>query len=293
MDRRLRQAALLALWLGLWACAPGPQGDGPLPGGREPLALYAVTPAVWSTLGGVPIELGGQGFAEGMHVRIDGQLAGAVEVRSGSRLTALLPTSRGRLGPVEVRVSSADGKEVARTDLFSYSASEVALASPAVLPLPGPTRALVTADLTRDGAADLAVSVPSGDEVAIFVGDGHGGFTAMPSVAVPAPEALVSADLNGDGAADLAVVCAASSALCIRLGDGHGRFAAGTDVVLGAGLLKLVSADLNRDGRADLIAVGSGLQGVTVLLGDGHAGFSVSATARLASAPQDVTAADA
>lgn len=292
MDRRLRQAALLACWLGLWACAPGPQGDTDRPSVREPLAVYAVTPSVWSTLGGVPIEISGQGFGGGMQVRIDGQPASAVEVRSGSRLTASLPASRGRLGPVEVRVTAADGSEVARADLFAYSASEVALAGPAVLPLTGPAVALLTADLTREGAADLAVSVPSRDEVAVLVGDGRGGFTSMPSVAVPEPRSLASADLNGDGAPDLAVVCAASSAVCIRLGDGHGRFSAGTGVDLGAGLLKVVSADLNRDGRADLIALSSGPQSVIVLLGDGRAGFTVSATVRLASAPQGLAAAD-
>jgi len=63
-------------------------------------------------------------------------------------------------------------------------------------------------DFNRDGITDLVVADLDANEVSIFLGDGHGGFTEASSspVAVGSlPYAIAVADFNGDGTADLAV----------------------------------------------------------------------------------------
>jgi hypothetical protein len=143
------------------------------------------------------------------------------------------------------------------------------------------------ADLNGDGKVDLAVASYATDSVAIFAGNGAGGFAAPISVAVgDGPLSLAVADLNRDGHADLTVANSESDNLSILLGNGSGSFqAAGPPVALSDAPWYVSVGDVNRDRRPDVVVahVGSGGQQfvasrqVSVLLGDGAGGFTHAA----------------
>ncbi len=105
--------------------------------------------------------------------------------------------------------------------------------------------AVITADFTADGKADLATANFTGNSVSILLGNGDGTFAAHLDTAVgDGPTALVSGDFNADGKTDLAVACQSgggtsgigphmvSPAVFILLGNGDGTFAAPTTLAL-------------------------------------------------------------
>jgi FG-GAP-like repeat len=77
-------------------------------------------------------------------------------------------------------------------------------------------------DLNGDGHADVAVTVAGLDAVAIFSGDGEGGFSGPTLVGTgtgSAPGRLALGDLNGDTVDDLAVVATGSGQIIVLLSD--------------------------------------------------------------------------
>ncbi len=77
-------------------------------------------------------------------------------------------------------------------------------------------------DFNGDGHADIAVSVQALDRVAIFSGDGAGGFSEPELVSTGAtsgPTRLAVGDLNGDGVDDLAVVATTSYRVVLLLSN--------------------------------------------------------------------------
>jgi hypothetical protein len=84
---------------------------------------------------------------------------------------------------------------------------------------------LVAADFNGDGLSDLAASARSAGELAVFLGDGKGGFKPLPVIKTNQDIiALGSADFNRDGKADLALVSASHNAVILLQGDGRGGF---------------------------------------------------------------------
>jgi len=77
-------------------------------------------------------------------------------------------------------------------------------------------------DFNGDGHADIAVSVEALNAVAIFSGDGAGGFSEpklVPTGDASGPTRLAVGDLNDDGVDDLAVVGGTSKKIIILLSD--------------------------------------------------------------------------
>jgi hypothetical protein len=138
-------------------------------------------------------------------------------------------------------------------------------------------------DIDGDGHLDIAVShAHSADSLAIFYGDGDGGFPVSQLLELgDDPEAvehdlrdLVAADLDGDGRVDLAAACAGPSSqvlVFLNASDGPGpqefsteRYRYDPDE---ASPHALCVADLNNNGKQDLAVALWKANAVALLLG--------------------------
>ncbi|HMA34506.1 MAG TPA: FG-GAP-like repeat-containing protein [Chloroflexia bacterium] len=141
--------------------------------------------------------------------------------------------------------------------------------------------AVAVGDFNHDGRRDLAVASFSANTVLILLGNGAGGFTAIPGGPIPVgtnPVAIAVGDLNSDNNPDLAVANAGAGTVSILLGNGSGGFTPeSTALGVGSGPQAVAIADVNGDGRRDLIVANAGADTVSVLLGNGGGGFSPAA----------------
>jgi uncharacterized repeat protein (TIGR01451 family) len=123
--------------------------------------------------------------------------------------------------------------------------------------------ALAIADFNGDGISDLAVTtgpqgpepIPDSYNLAIYLGDGAGGFSAARNFGFTTrfgslPSQLETGDFNGDGIPDLAVLGSAGPAI-IFIGDGSMGFTISSlSNVTQAGMMAL--GDFNGDLKTDL-----------------------------------------
>jgi len=141
-----------------------------------------------------------------------------------------------------------------------------------------PISSYAAADFNGDGKPDLAVTASSGNNVAVLLNDGTGGFDAAKKYPVGASASAVTAgDFNGDGHTDLAVANSESSNISVLLGTGSGLFGSATNVGVGSGPRGITAGDINGDGKLDLAVanVGNNNNGsVSVLLGNGAGSFA-------------------
>jgi len=130
-------------------------------------------------------------------------------------------------------------------------------------------------DLNNDGNLDLVSSFFDDSLVAVYLGNGTGGFAAPTNRVLPGggPTDFTTGDWNGDGKADLAVPSVLADTIVIYLGDGAGSFAAPTSINVGVSPNDAATGDFNGDGRADLATANTDSANVTILLGNGTGGF--------------------
>jgi len=160
---------------------------------------------------------------------------------------------------------------------------------------------VTTADLNRDGKADLVVTNYSHSLVLAFLGNGDGTFQAPTSVqASITPGALAVGDLNGDGKPDLAFADGGNAYIDVFVGNGDGTFRPSVvitslDTVYPA-IPALAFADIDRDGKLDMIAatfngfVGSGL--ADIYLGKNDGTFLVPVSFALNNSPTSMVVTD-
>jgi len=144
---------------------------------------------------------------------------------------------------------------------------------------------LATADLNGDGNLDLVVPIPTGSDVAIFLGNGDGTFQAETDLSIPStnPMSAAVADFNGDGKLDLAVTLSQDglNGVAVALGNGDGTFqmpviypATLQDVTFADPLPAYIQiVDVDGDGKLDLVYTNSLYATVGVLYGIGDGTF--------------------
>lgn len=191
------------------------------------------------------------------------------------------------------RVGVADINGDARADVYAFSPAgpsvtivQYALATgtamfgtPQEAPLSiGEIRAVVAADVDRDGKLDFAGLNGKG-KVAISRNAGDGTFT--PASVIPVVKGdngdaygLVVDDLDRDGRADLIVTNKAGQLSVVRGADPAGTFAAAVDHDAGPGPQTLVLGDFDGNGHADIAVVSPGANRLTILIADGTGSFA-------------------
>jgi hypothetical protein len=138
---------------------------------------------------------------------------------------------------------------------------------------------IVAGDFNQDGMLDLAVNVAGFDNIAIFNGDGQGGFTLKRHIQTDTlPKGLAAADINGDGHLDLVSINEWGYNIRLDLGDGLGGFISANELNGDGDPTRIRVVDLNNDGKLDLIANAPSEGNMLIYFGDGNGGFSDHAT---------------
>ncbi|WP_139923195.1 FG-GAP-like repeat-containing protein [Hymenobacter sp. DG01] len=155
---------------------------------------------------------------------------------------------------------------------------------------------LALGDLNNDGNLDFVtnITVQFSPRLAIYLGDGRGGFSPLPASVPPVPIRfdqvdMVLTDLTGDGNLDLLGCSRDQGVVSVRLGTGTGTFTtpAVPEVSVGNAPLAVAAGDFNNDGRMDFATANyvQRLEGsVSIRLGDGTGRFAPPA----APAPAEV-----
>ncbi|MGQ9592091.1 MAG: FG-GAP-like repeat-containing protein [Planctomycetota bacterium] len=136
-------------------------------------------------------------------------------------------------------------------------------------PLSASSSSLLLADLNGDGALDLVGN--EGQELRVFLNDGHGGFPGGASVGSPfavRATALLASDIDLDGDADILAGSCDGGSVSVALNDGSGRFLGPRHYAL-RNCAPLVSGDLDGDGWIDLATTYPWRHEVSILWGEG------------------------
>ena len=192
----------------------------------------------------------------------------------------------GRPRQLAVGDFNGDGKPdfVASLDIFGHPSGRFSVllndgtgkfGAPNIINLQGHPLQPLLGDLNNDGKLDIVAGLFTGSndgKVAIFLGNGAGGFSAaanspLTTLSVNASEVLIG-DFNENGKRDLALPGQSFGTVSIMLGDGAGGFAAGVSTSTGTTSSILTAGDFNNDGHLDL------LNGNRMLLGTGSGSFA-------------------
>ena len=151
-------------------------------------------------------------------------------------------------------------------------------------PTGGYPSAIAAGDFTGNGVLDLAVTIPSANDVLILLGNGQGEFPTQNTVSLgdeaANPVSIVPGDFTGDGILDLAVLNQATGNVSILQGDGNGNFQVlsppiSLDLPLDSPHA-LAAGDFTGDGKLDLAVTSAGFLSpdhVSILLNQGNGVF--------------------
>jgi hypothetical protein len=149
--------------------------------------------------------------------------------------------------------------------------------APPVIGSGGVPQQVLTADVNKDGFADLIASNDNG-KVTVLLGKGNGTFAPPVTIATISGGAPPTAlgDFNSDGVPDLAILSKSANMVWIYIGHGDGTFAAPTKTSTPASPAQIAVGDVNGDGRADVVTISP--SGLSAYLGDGHGGLQTAIT---------------
>lgn len=135
-------------------------------------------------------------------------------------------------------------------------------------PTPQAPYGVALGDLNGDGLLDVVAVNFLGDNVAVLLNNGAGGFySTMHFGAGRYSYGVTLADLNGDGFLDIVTANNFPDTLSVLLNNGSGRFGTASELAVGDYPRDVTAGDLNGDGILDLVCVNLGTSTVSVLLG--------------------------
>ena len=173
------------------ACSSGQRCD-PVSETCQPmqLTLTNIEPPSGGQRAATMVTITGTGFQAGISVQVNGVPATQVSLLSPTQLTALVPASAARCGPVNVHLTNPDNTTADRADLFRYLGGGTIrfAAQPATGTTPAPAGAdqIIIRDLDNDSYEDLAIKSPSGASITLCAGNAAG----VPSCNVTMPYPL-------------------------------------------------------------------------------------------------------
>ena len=116
---------------------------------------------------------------------------------------------------------------------------------------------ITTGNFFEGGPLDLAVADSAFNSVSVLQGDGQGGFTVLPALALGSgvnPSFVATGEFTGNGQTDMAVATQAPNSVLIELNLQNGQFSQPESVGLAARSTPVV-ADWNGDGVPDVALV--------------------------------------
>lgn len=249
----------------------------------------------------------------------DGRLDVAATGFTANRVSVLMGSGTGTLGPKTDYVTGANPYSVAFGDMnldgsvdmvvANYGSNSVSIFANDGSGSFGPRTNFVTgthprpvaiADMNQDGAPDVVVANEGGNTVSVLLGDGGG--LLNPKVDYPIgtwPSSVAVGDLNGDGWPDVAATnygaSGDGSTVSILLNIPGSGLGAKTDYPTGVGPYSVAIADLNGDNKPDLVVTNAGAGGgntVSTLMGNGLGGFAGRRDFTTGLAPTSVAVGD-
>jgi hypothetical protein len=167
-------------------------------------------------------------------------------------------------------------------------------AEPVVIPVSGPTGALVAGDVSGDGITDLVVVRTAPTRIVVLHGRGDGAFEAGAELQhLSGPMEVVLGDVNADGITDIALHAVPYGQMVVHRGGGDLSYPRIGLVQGPTGCRSPLLVDVNEDGSLDYIVAEDSPPSIIHWLGAGDGTFGWRRDVALSVQPTALALADA